>query len=107
MPNMTRAYGQRPPAKPPTPEVPERVTNSVVSVGPSPVRLGVRDSRSQIIVHNPSAETIFLGGRSVSASDSFPVQPGGYASLDVSAEVVLWAVSSSPEEIELRILEIE
>ncbi len=108
MPNMTRSYGAKPPPKAPAPApAPDRVTTSVVAVGQERTRIGVRSTRTQVTIHNPGAETIFLGGESVSASTSLPVQPGGYASLDISADVILYAVTASPEPVEVRILEVD
>lgn len=106
MPNMTRPYGAKPPKREQPAEAPDRVTNSLVRVGPEPVRIGSASSRSQITVHNPGSEPIYLGGRSCSPSLGLPVQPGGYASLDIDETIVLYGVTSTPEEVEVRVLEI-
>jgi hypothetical protein len=103
---MTRSYGTKPPKREkPAPE-PDRVVTSLVSVGQEPTRLGIALSRSQVTIHNPGIEPIYLGGRSCSARTSLPVQPGGYASLDIGAEIVLYAVTSTPEPVEIRVLEV-
>lgn len=107
MPNMTRSFGARPPKPAPTPEPPDRVSTALVRVGQEPTRIGSVSSRSQITIHNPSAEPIFIGGRSCSASESLPVQPGGYASLDITADVVLYAVTAAQEPVDIRILEVD
>lgn len=105
--SMTRSYGTKRP-QPPKIETPsDRVSTSVVSVGQEPTRIGSASSRSQITIHNPGDEAIFLGGRSVSVRASLPVQPGGYASLDISSDVVLYAVTAAQEPVEIRILEVD
>ena len=107
---ITQTYGRKAPRRqpppPPEPEPEDPVTTTAVVVGQEATRIGVRDTRSQVTIHNPGTEPIWLGGRSVSALTSLPVQPGGYASLDVPAEVVLYACTTSPEPIEVRVLEV-
>ncbi len=108
MANLTRAYGQRPPTKPAPPApAPERVTSSVVKVNSTPAPVGTAESRTQVTVFNTSTEEVFLGGSSVSPTTGLPVQPSGYASLDISADVVLYAVTAFSSPVELRVLEID
>lgn len=76
-------------------------------MGTQPATLAKAGTARQINIYNPNDQPIFLGLGAASTDTGFPVQAGGYASLDWSSEMDLVAVAVDDLPIAVRVLEVD